>query len=262
MTDIAETLALALKRIQKLEDAATAKKSKKSKKDDKSDEDKPKKPANDFILFVSRVRKLLKEMEMGFATVGECPQFCSALKKKNIDYKTWSNEDILEERENWEKPEKSIQLIKKESKENSAASSVAGPSKKKALPVSDAEDSFSDDESVDEPVKKVAEVKKAVEVKKAGRPKKLAEEAPKTEVKKAGRPKKAKEVEEEEYKGGLEAFKHKSKTYTKTDLHDVIDEDNGVYMGRWDEDTNEIDAKFPEPAYVKKMIAEMGSDDE
>jgi len=275
MTDIAETLAQALKRIQQLENAVTAKKiksakGKKSKKTE-SDDDKPKRVLNEGIkawhVFLKRVRILMKEMDMGFSVPTEITQFCSALKAKNSDYESWSTEEILEEREKWEKPEKSKQLVKKESKENSAASSVAAPSKKqKALPVSDAEES--EDESEDEPepepqpepkpVKKVAEVK---EVKKAGRPKKIAVETPKAEVKKAGRPKKAKE-EEVDYKGGLEAFKHKGKTYTKTERHDVVDEDNGVYIGRWNEETNEIDTDFPEPKYVKKLIAEMGSDDE
>jgi hypothetical protein len=273
MTDIAETLAVALKRIQQLENAVTAKnikvaKSKKSKsKKSESDDDKPKRVLNEGIkawhVFLKRVRLLMKEMDMGFSVPTEITQFCSALKAKNGDYESWSTEEILEERENWEKPEQSKQLVKKMSKENSAASSVAAPSKKKALPVSDAENSFSDNESEDEPepepVKKVKEVK---EVKKAGRPKKVVDETPKEAPKKAGRPKKAKEAEDENYKGGIEAFKHKGKTYTKTERHDVIDEDNGVYIGRWDEDTNEIDTKFPEPKYVKKMIAEMGSDDE
>ena len=269
MTDIAETLALALKRIQQLENAVTAKnikvaKGKKSKKSE-SDDDKPKRVLNEGIkawhVFLKRVRVLMKDMDMGFSVPTEITQFCSALKAKNGDYKSWSTEEILAERENWEKPEKSKQLVKKESKENSAASSVAAPSKKqKALPVSDAEEDESEDEPEPEPepVKKVAEVK---EVKKAGRPKKIATETPKAEVKKAGRPKKAKE-EEVDYKGGIEAFKHKGKTYTKTERHDVVDEDNGVYIGRWNEETNEIDTKFPEPKYVKKMIAEMGSDDE
>lgn len=286
MTDIAETLALVLKKLQKLEDAATAKKIKvkKSKKSVESDDDTPKKPLNEGMkawqVFVSRVRGLMKEMDMGFSTPVEVTQFCSALKAKNSDYGSWSTEDILEERESWEKPEKSKQEIAgKNSKKTSAASSVAAPAKKKALPVSDAEDSFSDNESEDEPepepepVKKVAE--KPKEVKKAGRPKKLVDEASKEdkpkevkpkedkpkEVKKAGRPKKVKD-EDENYSGGQEAFKHKGIMYTKTERHDVIDEDECVYVGRWNEDTNEIDTKFPEPSYVKKLIAAMNSDDE
>jgi hypothetical protein len=290
MSEMASVLAMLNELKQKLEardalldklQAATLKKTDKSKKAEKSkkadkstesdNDEKPKRALNEGIkawhVFLKRVRALMVEMDMGFSIPTEITQFCSALKAKNGDYESWSNEDILEERENWQKPEKSKQEIAgKNSKKTSAASSVAEP-KKKALPVSDAEDCVSDSDDEPEPVKKVVEeVKKVVEEKakkSPGRPKKVVEETPKETPKKAGRPKKAKEPEDDENrKYELEGFKHLGKMYTKTDHHDVIDEDNGVYVGRWNEDTNQIDKTFPQPAYVKKMIAEMDSDDE
>ena len=222
-----------------------------------------------------------------FTIPTEVTQFCSALKAKNGDYEAWSEDEILEERASWEKPEKSKQeLAGKNSKKSSAASSVTSAKKAKELPASDDEglDSEVEAESeaeaeseveaepepevkkkagrpkkVEEEVKKLEEKTKKVE-KKVEAPKKVVEEASKVK-KAAGRPKKAVE-EDENYTGGIEAFKHKGVTYAKTERNDIIDEDECLYVGRWNEETNEIDHTFKQPAYVKKIIAGLKSDDE
>jgi hypothetical protein len=203
---------------------------------------------------------------MSFKGRPELTQFCSALKAMRGNYDLWWNDEIIEQRREWVKPEKSKQeLAGKNSKKSSAASSVTSAKKAKALPESDDEGLEEESEAEPEP-----EVKK-----KPGRPKKVVVEEKKVEEKKvevkkpveapkktAGRPKKKVVEEDENYSGGIEAFKHKGVTYAKTDRHDVIDEDDCIYIGRWNEETNEIDHSFPEPAYVKKIIAGLKSDDE
>lgn len=268
MEKITEMLTTVLNRLDKLE-----KKAKKVKKSEsETDTEKPKKPLNEGIKawhgFVKRVREVLKENDQSFSSPMEATQFCSALKAKRGDYELWWNDEILEERAIWEKPEKSKSEIAKSSKKTTPVSSVSGPRKKEPLPASDAEDSAaSESEAEPEVKKKPGRPKKVVEApkkeekkeeapKKVGRPKKEV-----AEKKTTGRPKKVVE-EDENYTGGIEAFKHKGVTYAKTDRHDVIDEDECIYIGRWNDETNEIDYSFPEPAYVKKIIAGLKSDDE
>lgn len=259
MEKITETLAMVIKRLEKLEGAKTKPKSKAKKAEAESDTEKPKK-ANPWFDFVKRVRAILKEHDMGFSVPTEVTQFCSALKEKRGDYDKWWNDEIIEERREWVKPEKSKhELAGKNSKKSSAASSVASAKKAKALPASDDEELESEAEAEAEP-----EVKK-----KPGRPKKVLEDKEEKEPKKVaekkkapGRPKKKVVEEDENYTGGIEAFKHKGMTYAKTDRHDIIDEDECEYVGRWNEETNEIDHSFPEPAYVKKIIGGLKSDDE
>jgi len=268
--NVAETLATVIKRLEKLE-AAVGKskpKSKAKKTESESETEKPKKTSPWFD-FVKRVRALLKEHDMAFSIPTEVTQFCSALKAMRGNYDLWWNDEIIEQRREWVKPEKSKQeLAGKNSKKSSAASSVTSAKKAKALPASD-DEGLEEEESEAEPEPE-PEVKK-----KPGRPKKVVEEK-KVEEKKvvevkkpveapkktAGRPKKKVVEEDENYSGGIEAFKHKGMTYAKTDRHDVIDEDDCEYVGRWNEETNEIDHSFPEPAYVKKLIAGMNSDEE
>jgi len=265
--NVAETLATVIKRLEKLE-AAVGKskpKSKAKKTESESETEKPKKTSPWFD-FVKRVRALLKEHDMAFSIPTEVTQFCSALKAMRGDYDLWWNDEIIEQRREWVKPEKSKQeLAGKNSKKSSAASSVTSAKKAKALPASDDEGLEEESEAEPEPepevkkkpgrpkkvVKEVVEEKKPVEVKKPV-------EAPK---KTAGRPKKKVVEEDENYSGGIEAFKYKGVMYAKTDRNDIIHEDLCVYMGRWNEETNQIE-EFPEPAYVKKIIAGMRSDDE
>ena len=278
MEKITETLSHVLIKMEKMEKRMDKlekkeKKEKKAKKADaESDTEKPKRAINEGIkawhAFLKNVRALLKENDMGFTTPTEVTQFCSALKAKNSDYEAWSEEEILEERGEWVKPEKSKQeLAGKNSRKTTPASSVAKPKKAKALPASD-----------DEGVESEVEMEVEMEVKKKpGRPKKVVEEVKEVkkpvvkkpvekkpvEKKEAKKPKKkVVEDEDEEYKGEIEAFKYKGVMYAKTDRNDVINEDLCVYMGRWNEETNEIDYKFAMPAYVKKIIAGMKSDDE
>ena len=275
MEKITETLSLMLGKMEKMEkrmDKLEKKSKKEAKKaDGDSDTEKPKRAISEGIKawqgFVKGVRAILKDNDMGFKIPTEVTQFCSALKEKNSDYHAWSEEEILEERGEWVKPEKSKQeLAGKNSRKTTPASSVAKPKKAKALPASD-----------DEGVESEVEMEVEMEVKKKpGRPKKVVEEVKEVkkpvvkkpvekkpvEKKEAKKPKKKLVEEDENYTGNIEAFKHKGMTYAKTDRHDVIDEDECEYVGRWNEETNEIDHTFPEPAYVKKMIAAMNSDDE
>ena len=272
MEKITETLSLMLGKMEKMEkrmDKLEKKSKKEAKKADAdSDTEKPKRAISEGIKawqgFVKRVRAILKDNDMGFKIPTEVTQFCSALKAKNSDYEAWSEEEILEERGEWVKPEKSKQeLAGKGSKKSSAASSVASAKKAKALPASD-------DEGVESEAEMEVEMEPEPEVKKKpGRPKKVVEEKVEkpvekkaVEKKEAKKPKKKVVEEDENYTGNIEAFKFKNNTYAKTDRHDIIDEDECKYVGRWNEETNEIDYKFPEPAYVKKMIAAMNSDDE
>lgn len=269
VTSVAETLATVIKRLEKLEAAVGKSKSKPKKKTESDSETEKPKKTSPWFDFVKRVRALLKEHDMAFSIPTEVTQFCSALKEMRGDYDKWWNEEILEQRREWVKPEKSKQeLAGKNSRKSSAASSVTSAKKAKALPASDDEGLEEESEAEPEPE---PEVKK-----KPGRPKKVVEEEKKVEEKKpvevkkpveapkkpAGRPKKKVVEEDENYTGNIEAFKHKGMTYAKTDRHDVIDEDDCEYVGRWNEETNEIDHSFPEPAYVKKLIAGMNSDDE
>ena len=273
MEKITETLATVIKRLEKLEAAGAKGKSKAKKKESESETEKPKKTSPWFD-FVKRVRAILKEHDMAFSVPTEVTQFCSALKAKRSDYDKWWNDEIIEERREWVKPEKSKQeLAGKNSKKSSAASSVTGSSKKaKALPESDDEGLEEESEAEPEPEpevkkkpgrpKKVVEEKKEVEEKKKVVEKKVEEKKVEAPKKAAGRPKKKVVEEDENYTGGIEAFKHKGMTYAKTERHDIIDEDECEYVGRWNEETNEIDHSFPEPAYVKKIIAGLKSDDE
>ena len=277
MEKITETLSLMLGKMEKMEkrmDKLEKKSKKEAKKADAdSDTEKPKRAISEGIKawqgFVKRVRAILKDNDMGFKIPTEVTQFCSALKAKNSDYEAWSEEEILEERGEWVKPEKSKQeLAGKNSRKTTPASSVAKPKKAKALPASD--DEGLESEAEESEVEPEPEVKK-----KPGRPKKVVEEVKvekpvekkavekkAVEKKEAKKPKKKLVEEDENYTGNIEAFKFKNNTYAKTDRHDVIDEDACKYVGRWNEETNEIDYKFPEPVYVKKMIAAMNSDDE
>lgn len=274
VTSVAETLATVIKRLEKLEAAVGKSKSKPKKKTESDSETEKPKKTSPWFDFVKRVRALLKEHDMAFSIPTEVTQFCSALKAMRGNYDLWWNDEILEQRREWVKPEKSKQeLAGKNSKKSSAASSVTSAKKAKALPASDDEGS-EEEESEAEPEpevkKKPGRPKKVLEVEeKKEAPKKVEEKKP-VEVKKpveapkkpAGRPKKKVVEEDENYTGNIEAFKHKGMTYAKTDRHDVIDEDDCEYVGRWNEETNEIDHSFPEPAYVKKLIAGMNSDDE
>ena len=277
MEKITETLSHVLIKMEKMEkrmDKLEKKEKKAKKADAESDTEKPKPAINEGIkawhAFLKNVRALRKENDMGFTTPTEVTQFCSALKAKNSDYEAWSEEEILEERGEWVKPEKSKQeLAGKNSRKTTPASSVASAKKAKALPASDDEGLESEAEAEAEPEpepevkKKPGRPKKVVEEVKVEKPvEKKAVEKKEEKPKKAGRPKKkVVEEEDEEYNGEIEAFKYKGVVYAKTDRNDVIHEDLCVYMGRWNEETNEIE-KIPEPAYVKKIIAGMLSDEE
>ena len=143
MEKITETLSLVLEKMEKMEKRMVKmdKKMKALEKKEGGDSDtEPKRPPNPWLIFIDNVRALLKENEMEITEFGELPQFCSALREKKSDYASWSEEEILEERGEWVKPEKSKQeLAGKNSRKTTPASSVAKPKKAKALPASDDE---------------------------------------------------------------------------------------------------------------------------
>ena len=213
--------------------------------------------------FQKRVATVLKEADVPLKNYAENMQFCSFLKSKNTDYESWDNDQILEQRESWVKPEVSkLAAAGKTKRPSSSKSSVASKFDEEAEKV------------VEEMIKEIdAEKSKKAEEKKPKKPKKKAEEVKVEEVKKPevkpevkpeekkksrGRPsKKAVEAEPEEYDGDINAFKWKGKMFSKTTFNDVIDEDTYSYIGRWDEKTNNIDEKHPMPAYVKKLLKEL-----
>jgi hypothetical protein len=249
-----ETMAQALKELTLAVKKSDKSKSKSKSKstDDDSDTPKPKRVQSEGMIawkdFQTRVRSVLKEAELTLKS-SENMQFCSSLKAKDADYESWDNDTILEERENWAKPEKSKQEIAgKNKRAGSSKSSVASKE-------------VESDEEVEEKVV-VAEVKKP-----RGRPpkekavekvEKKVEQAPKPR----GRPSKKvaevkDEAEDDDYDGELSAFKWKGKMLSKTDRHDVVDEDSYSYLGRWNEKTNIIDEKHAMPAYIKNLLAEL-----
>ena len=63
-------------------------------------EPKAKKPPTDWMVFLGRVRDLLKVNEMPIKGVTESTKFCSMLKTKKA-YAEWSDEAILEARNSW-----------------------------------------------------------------------------------------------------------------------------------------------------------------
>jgi len=234
---------------------SSGKKASKSSDSESESEPKPKKDT-EWGRFTARVRGLLVEAKNSFERAPELLQFCSALKaKKAMD--EWDNDEILEERDEWVRPEKSKQELAGKNKRPpsanaSANASVASKSDKEEQP----EDEESDEEEEKEPTpkpqpkkKEEKKVEKKVEEKPA--PKK-EEPAPKKEVKKE-----TKKPAEEEWDGELEAWTHKGKNYTKTSLHDVVDEDNYSYVGRYDADKDTINKKHPMPAYIKKMLVDL-----
>ena len=206
--------------------------------------------------FQKRVATVLKEADVPLKNYAENMQFSSYLKTKNTDYESWDNDQILEERESWVKPEVS---------KLAAAGKTKRPASSKSSVASKEEDA---EKMVDEMEKMIKEIdaKKAEEkTEKPKKPKKKAEEKepeeekkPEEKKKSRGRPsKKAVEAEPEQYDGDITAFKWKGKMFSKTSFNDVIDEDTYSYIGRWDEKTNAIDEKHSMPAYVKKLLAEL-----
>jgi hypothetical protein len=133
MEKITETLSHVLIKMEKIEkrlEKLEGVKSKAKKAEADSDTEKPKRAINDGIKawhgFVKRVRAILKDHDMEFSIPTEVTQFCSALKAMRGDYELWWNDEIIEQRGEWVKPEKSKQeLAGKNSKKSSAASSVA-----------------------------------------------------------------------------------------------------------------------------------------
>jgi len=212
--------------------AALEKALKKSSKATKSTtEDQPKKPMPDAVkpwnAFQARVAAVLKEADASLGAYATNMQFCSFLKAIKADYDEWDNDEILEHRESWSKPEKSKMQLNGKGK--------------RPPPMPKSTSASSESESDEETVKKAA--KKAV--KRAAKAATPVVEPP-TPV-----------VEDDEYDGGYEPIKIKGKMFQITDKNDVIDEDNYTYIGHYNKETKVLNKEFPQPAYVKKLLAEL-----
>lgn len=107
---------------------AGAGKGKSAKKEKKAkDPSAPKRAPNGWILFVKRVRDLLKTNGYTEQAVGvDAPMFCSDLKTENGDLESWTDDDILARRAAWSRPEVSKQAAagKNKGKSGSAPASV------------------------------------------------------------------------------------------------------------------------------------------
>ena len=226
-------------RIVELE-KALKKSAKKSAKKGSDEDKKPKKPPTPWNAFQARVATVLKDAELSLGAYANNMQFCSFLKDINVNYDEWADDEILEHRNGWTKPLQSKMQI-------------AGKSKRPpSLPASD-------DESVKKPVKKAA--KKAA--KEAATPLPAESESESEPVKKpvkkvakkAATPLPVEPVEE--YDGNIDPIKIKDKMYQITEKNDVINEDTYTYMGRYNKETKTLDKKFPQPAYVKKLLNDL-----
>jgi hypothetical protein len=207
--------------------------------------------------FQKRVAAVLKEGEVPLKNYAENMQFCSYLKSVNSDYESWDNDEILEQRETWVKPEISkLAAAGKTKRPPSSKSSVASSSNDEAEKVvEEMEKMIKEEMSKEEKKKPKKKADKKPDEKAVEKPVEKPEEK---EKKPRGRPpKKAVEAEPEEFDGDINAFKWKGKMFSKTTYNDVIDEDTYAYIGRWDESTNLINEKHPMPAYVKKLLAEL-----
>lgn len=217
--------------------------------------------------FQKRVATVLKEADVPLKNYAENMQFSSYLKNKNTDYESWDNDQILEERESWVKPEVS---------KLAAAGKTKRPASSKSSVASKEEDAEKMVEEMEKMIKEIDAKKAEEKTEKPKKPKKKAEEKepeekeffreldavmkdvkPEEKKKSRGRPSKKVEAEPEHYDGDITAFKWKGKMFSKTAFNDVIDEDTYSYIGRWDEKTNAIDEKHSMPAYVKKLLAEL-----
>ena len=243
MTAAMAELTMALKKAKKQTSASD---------DESVSVEKPKRPLSEGMkawgAFQKRVAATLKESEVSLKNYAENMQFCSHLKSVNSDYESWDNDEILEQRESWVKPEIS---------KLAAAGKLKRPASSKSSVVSDSEA----EKVVEEMEEMIKEEKKPKKAEKKPEEKAVEKEKKPEEKEKKprGRPPKkaAKEEETEEYTGDINAFKWKGKMFSKTTYNDVIDEDTYTYIGRWDESTNLINEKHPMPAYVKKLLAEL-----
>jgi hypothetical protein len=202
--------------------------------------------------FQKRVAAVLKEGDLSLKNYAENMQFCSYLKATNADYDHWDNDEILEQRESWVKPEVSkLAAAGKTKRPASSKSSVASSSNDEAEKLVEEMEKMIKGEMKKKAKKEVKKVEEKAD-------EKADEKAEEKEKKPRGRPpKKAVETEPEEYDGDINAFKWKGKMFSKTSYNDVIDEDTYSYIGRWDEKTNNINEKHPMPAYVKKLLTEL-----
>lgn len=254
MTAAMTELTMALKKGQKKSSSSS---------DDESVE-KPKRPLSEGMkawgAFQKRVAAVLKEGEVPLKNYAENMQFSSHLKSVNADYESWDNDEILEQRESWVKPEISkLAAAGKTKRPPSSKSSVASSSNDEAEKVVEEMEKLIKEEMTKEEKKKPKKKAEKAEEEKKPDEKAVEKKPEEKEKKPRGRPPKkaAKEEETEEYTGDINAFKWKGKMFSKTTYNDVIDEDTYAYIGRWDESTNLINEKHPMPAYVKKLLAEL-----
>ena len=144
MSDIAtlkkqmETMTAALKELTLL-----VKNTKKSSASDDEPVAKPKRALSEGMKawrdFQKRVAAVLKEGEVPLKNYAENMQFCSHLKGINGDYEDWDNDQILEERETWVKPEVSKLAAAGKTKRPPSSKSSVASSAASAVDSSDSE---------------------------------------------------------------------------------------------------------------------------
>lgn len=86
-----------------------------------------KKP-NQWIIFSTRVRELVKASGHKWEVPTDWSQFSASLKEKNSDYASWTDEAILEDLKTWSRPTVSKGAAKKASTESVSASDSASES--------------------------------------------------------------------------------------------------------------------------------------
>jgi len=226
-----------------------------------SGSDKPKRKANDFVIFSSCVRKILKEREESIKDVGTHNQFCSHLKGIKSytewieafkeDEKVFTDEEadaIISAKADWVKPEISKQEAdgKSKGKGSRRSSVVSAEVKEEEKEEKKPEKKEEKKAEIKKPEEKKAEIKKEIkkpeikkevkeEKKKPGRPPKKVEEKKKAEEKKAD------ESDDLDFEG----FEHDGTLYLKSAQGYMLSTDI-EWVGIWDGESIDTDAAEPE----------------
>ena len=218
--------------------------SKKNKKSDSESDGEVKRKPNEFILFSSRIRAILKEHEAAYKDVGTHNQFCSHLKSIK-PYDEWEDADeILEQQSEWVKPDVSKQEAAGKNKTSGRSSVADASDAEEAKPAKPAPKPVAK-KPVEKPVEKPAKAKPAPKAsepaetkRKPGRPKKVVEEKTATN-------KKVAEAEEASDELDFEGFEHEGNLYLKSKEGYVVDTE-GEWVGLHDGETIDTDAAEPD----------------
>jgi len=219
----------------------------------KKDPDAPKKEPNVWIKFTQRVGTLIKTAHPGAkgpATIGK--QFCSFLKEQKA-YDEWTDEEILDAYEGWERPEVSKMEQAKSSK-TSQASEEESESKSEKKP----RKPQSEETKAAAALKRAAtKAKKAIE---ASKPEASEAEAEAIEPSEASKPVKAfkKKVVAKSYTmdqlTDFDSFTHEGVDYGRNVRGNVVDGE-GQYVGFWNGKT--VDKTVEAPADWDSVMAAM-----